>query len=181
MTEPPTNTDPSSSRLPEEIESIVVEFDGLLNMLEQNWLAASENQHHILQLTPPYSGEIQAHPHLKRSRPEYPAVIGSGVTNLGGRALLADDTTAQAVPRECRHPSIIDARKRFRDEKGYRTEDGQNRELTAAEEREWDAWWEGECEDWEESVRDHLRDDVLLVAQSRGDSLQISIPVQYNS
>lgn len=164
-----------------DVETIVVDPDDIVEMMRRNDRDRNENRSHSLRITPPFEGELRATHHVSQQGEYYPPETDPKPIHLDEAEFLGGHSKDRGgIPGECRFPSRNDSKARFRDEYGYKADDGAYRELTEEEQAEWDEWWAAELAVWEETVRDSLVEEVVLAElYGIGDNRQTTVQIRY--
>ena len=166
-----------------DLETIVVDPEDVIEMMRRNARDESRQCNHSLRITPPFDGEVRAKHHTSQQGNRYPPEISVKPIHLGASVFLAGHTNYHypAFPESCRYPNRQEERARFRDQFGYKNDDGSYRQLTGDEEQEWEEWWSNVIEVWENSVRANLKEEVIFGDIVGGETVKTRVGIRYES
>jgi len=166
-----------------DLETIVVDREDVIEMMRRNERDRDKKTSHSLRITPPFDGEVRAKHHTSHQGNRYPPEVSVKPIHLGASVFLAGSTLPYHpdFPGTCRYPHRHDERARFRDQFGYKRDDGSYRELTEEEEEEWNEWWSNVIEVWENEVRRNLKDEATLESQTMDGMVQTTVEIRYET
>jgi len=155
----------------ENIDTIVVDPDDVVKVMERNKRDETEQHTHVLRVTPPFAGEHSANPHVSQDGKFYPEDVDAKPIHFTPENFLVGHSAGKRHPdfrSEWCHPDISEQRSLFRDEFDARGDNAENRPLTDEEETEWEEWWETSLEMWEGRVRRALKNtnEITLISQN---------------
>ena len=163
-----------------DVEAIVVDPEDVIEMMRRNARDRDEQRRHSLRISAPFGGELRATPHVTQRGNYYPPELSQKPIHLGASVFLAGHShyNHPDFPDSCGYPIRLDERAKFRDQFGYRDDDGGYRELTDDEEAEWEEWWETVLEVWREEVRRNLKDEATLESQTVDGRVETAVEIR---
>lgn len=164
------------------LETIVVDPDDVITMMERNERDKDQQRSHVLRVTPPLIGRREASLHVSDDHTFYPSDMDPKPLHLGATAFLAGHIHPQhpEFPDECRYPNRHDSRGRFYEYHDLLNENGgRPSELTNEQEELWEEWWDTELNHWEQAVRANLKETITLEQQTLDGTVRTTVDVQY--
>lgn len=179
MTKNTANMD-ESNHSAENIETIVVDPDDIVEMMCRNDRDRNKKRWHCMRITPPFEATMCATPHVDREGNYYKKEMDPKPIHLGAEVFVIGENDEQ-LPSKYQYPSESESKARFREEFGYYDTDGSIRDLTASEFKKWGEWWLTVREVWEDRFRGDLVNEATITwpEYSGSNRFEINATIEY--
>lgn len=155
-----------------DLDTVVIDPDDVIEMLRRHDRDKNEQRSHTLRVTPPLDGERPASLHVRQDGAHYPPEMDPTPLHLNARTLFRDESGM--VPNFIWYPDWTEERGRFREE--YDVDE----DADLDDDERWDEWWDLAVEVWEDTVRDHLPEQITLHA-AYPETENATVAVRYES
>ena len=132
-----------------DLETVIVDQEDVIEMFRRNARDETEQRTHVLRITPPFEGEMEASLHVSEANAHYPSEMDPTPIHLGAEHLFEGRPDAQLSDTLC-YPDRSVERQLFRSENDVAPDE--------VDEDEWQEWWETALATWESNIRHAMQE-----------------------
>ena len=148
----------------EEIETIVVDGEDVIEAMNRNHRDAHESRDHVLRVTPPLEGEKRATPHVSEHGTHYPLEMDEKPLHLGPQVFLAGEEHPADLPDDLHHPDREVEKQIFNDH-----DDADD----------FEEWWNEAVDLWESRVRQHFNDKTATLVENNMQGPETEVEIRF--